>query len=793
LRHFLLASSVLDELSAELCAAVLGIEGPADLIEQVRRRNLFAIEFEGDVNRLRYHDLFRDFLQSCLRREDETSFRQLTRRAAKAYASRGEWERAVSRYLTLGEYEPVTDIVEGTAGYLFGVGRWDTLAGWIDALPEAIRNTKPRLLVERAKIHTERGEHTPALALFEQAERAFTITGDTASAAHLLARKGILLRYQGRYAEAIGQCQQALALTSGDTAEERSAMALAHKNLGLCWLRLGRLVKGRESLHQALHLYEEMAASHDMGMVQHDLGLDYELAGDLTGAVDHYQAALGYWQQLGNLSTWANTLNSLGVVYLLQGKYDQALATLNEALARAQQAQDQRIEAFAFASLGDLHRDLGAYELARGAYAQALAISRRTHAGFVITYALDGLGNTARLQGDLPQARKRLAEALEVAEDHGSAYESGLCRTSLGIVASAEGNLAAARGHLDQAVEILEASDLQHQLARTCLHRAQTAFLAGERKTALVDLERALGLTDQLGFDQFLVVEGQQLQPMLRYAAEQEVRSDVLPQLLERIEAHRGRVAERPEPAVRAEPQPTLKIYALGQSEVEVDGQCLQWTVAKSRDLFFFLLQHPQGQRKEQIGAVFWPDHGPERLDSAFRSTLYRLRRTVFRDGVVFEDGLYRFNRASDYRFDVEAFEGLLHQAEGTAIPGEASALLEEALALYRGDYLPGIYADWSALERERLRGRYQAVLETLAGLYANRRNLQRAVELYQRLLSENPYREGAYRELMHCYYRLGDRAAAIRQYQTCAEILREELGLSPAAETEALYMQIIG
>ena len=63
---------------------------------------------------------------------------------------------------------------------------------------------------------------------------------------------------------------------------------------------------------------------------------------------------------------------------------------------------------------------------------------------------------------------------------------------------------------------------------------------------------------------------------------------------------------------------------------------------------------------------------------------------------------------------------------------------------------------------------------------------------MYQRLLSENPYREGAHRELMRCYYRLNDRAAAIRQYQTCAEILWEELGLSPTPEMEAMYLQII-
>jgi len=118
--------------------------------------------------------------------------------------------------------------------------------------------------------------------------------------------------------------------------------------------------------------------------------------------------------------------------------------------------------------------------------------------------------------------------------------------------------------------------------------------------------------------------------------------------------------------------------------------------------------------------------------------------------------------------------------------------LLERALSLYRGDYLPGIYADWSALERERLRTRYLVALETLAQLYSTGRNLRRAVELYHRVLGLDPYREAVHRDVMRCYQRLGDRAAAIRQYQTCVEVLREDLGLSPARETEEAYLEII-
>jgi DNA-binding SARP family transcriptional activator len=290
-----------------------------------------------------------------------------------------------------------------------------------------------------------------------------------------------------------------------------------------------------------------------------------------------------------------------------------------------------------------------------------------------------------------------------------------------------------------------------------------------------------------------MVVEGLQMSGLLRHAVEQGMDDPLLPHLLERIEDRQARLAARPEPVVQVEQRQALRIRALGQPRVELEGESIQWTTTQSRDLLFCLLQYPQGLRKEEVGGIFWPDHPPHKLDGIFRSTLYRLRRSVFREIVVFEEGLYRFHWDSDYWFDVAAFEGLLDQADRSPVAEQASELLNDALHLYRGDYLEDVYADWCSLERERLRERRLDALQTLAGLYAGWGKLQRAVKEYEQLVAQDPYREPAHRELMRCHYRLGDRVAAIRQYQSCIQILREDLGLNPTTETEELYLQIIG
>ena len=799
LHDFLLASSVLDELSPALCAEVLGVERPALLLAQLRARNLFVIAFEGDEERLRYHDLFRDFLQTTLRRRDEARFRKLVRAAAGAYANRGEWARAVCRYLELGEYEEVADIVERTVTELFELGRWDTLADWIDALPEGVLAAHPRFLVHRAKISSSRGDQAQAIALCDRAERAFTLAGDEGEAASAMALKGYVLGLQGKYNQALDHCRQVMGRVSGETEREQLTLALAQKNIAYSQLRLGRLAEGRDALHQALRLYEGLGKLHDVGLVYHDLGLSYDLAGNLGKAVEHYQAALQQWQKLGSLGPWANTLNGLGVVYHLQGRYGEARQTLKQALAKAGQIGYLGVEALAWASLGDLYRDLGQYHEAQEAYAQALDTAERADKGFVVTYALAGRGDIARRQGELGRAGELLGEAMKHAEAHHSAYEAGLCHEALGVLAGEKGDLLAAQDHLDRAVERFETGGFRRDLARANLHRAQVAYAGGEQAGALADLEQALSLAGELGLDQFLIAEGQRLAPLLRYAAEQGMGEETVRGLLARIEDHLAQVAstrreerkvervEKSKPGAEA-----LKIYTLGVLRVELEGKTIQWRSLQSRDLLFCLLQHPQGLRKETVGDLFWPDHAPHKLHAIFHSTLYRLRRALPEQSVVFEDGVYCFDRTADYWFDVEVFDWHLDRAAEEGRKGRRMALLAEALAVYRGDYLGGVDGDWPILERERLRGRYLAALEELAGLGADQGDLQEAMELYQRLLAEAPYQESAHRGLMACYYRLGDRARAIRQYHRCVELLREELGLSPMPETEELYLKVI-
>jgi DNA-binding SARP family transcriptional activator len=123
-------------------------------------------------------------------------------------------------------------------------------------------------------------------------------------------------------------------------------------------------------------------------------------------------------------------------------------------------------------------------------------------------------------------------------------------------------------------------------------------------------------------------------------------------------------------------------------------------------------------------------------------------------------------------------------------LPGLDSTL--QALALYQGEYLPDArYETWAAGERERLAAIFLEAADKLSEHLIADARYSEAIDLCQRILSQDNCWERAYRNLMASYYKLGDRGQVARTYQRCVQTLREELDVAPAPETKALYERL--
>ncbi|HFQ92651.1 MAG TPA: tetratricopeptide repeat protein, partial [Anaerolineae bacterium] len=100
-------------------------------------------------------------------------------------------------------------------------------------------------------------------------------------------------------------------------------------------------------------------------------------------------------------------------------------------------------------------------------------------------------------------------------------------------------------------------------------------------------------------------------------------------------------------------------------------------------------------------------------------------------------------------------------------------------------------FDEWQFFQADDLRQKLAAALEALIAHYCAQGNTDEAIPLARRFVALDPLHEPAQRLLMQTYAQAGRDSAALRQYELCRQILQAELGVEPAAETQALYRRL--
>jgi DNA-binding SARP family transcriptional activator len=217
--------------------------------------------------------------------------------------------------------------------------------------------------------------------------------------------------------------------------------------------------------------------------------------------------------------------------------------------------------------------------------------------------------------------------------------------------------------------------------------------------------------------------------------------------------------------------------------------------------LAYLILFRHRIHAREVLAGLFWGDHSDEKARSCLSTALWRLRKILEPDEVpkgayllTTPAGDIGFNRESEHWLDIDVFEHhgrqILAKPHQTLTTGEVHQL-EIALNLYRGELLEGFYDEWALRERERLRSLYLHSLAHLLQYYRHFESYKKGLACGHKILDLDPLREEIHREMMRLYYRNGQRALALRQYDNCSKILENELGVPPMEETQLLRFQI--
>jgi len=515
----------------------------------------------------------------------------------------------------------------------------------------------------------------------------------------------------------------------------------------------------------------------------------------------------------------ARALFADGVLSSLQGRSASARPLLEEALATAEANGDARLAAYARNYLGLALASEGNPEATMHLEA-ALAYMRGANDLYGARLALLLLGTAAAAGGDLDRAVRLTEEGVDAAREFGQGRELGIALRQLAIVEIRRGNAAKAAACAREAVEALQ-RDPQHYFVAISLEALAVAlvdlgrpleaarlFGAGERIREMIGVA-VLKIDAELYAARIEAVrtgeggreggsawdEGRALG--VAGAIAFAVGLDRLPTVPAPRAVPEGEGSARREAPTPEAPSFDLVVLALGPLEIRVDGEPLPaaaWSHAKPRELLLYLLAHPGGRTREQIGLTFWRDSAPAQVKNSFHVALHHLRKALGHpEWIRFEGDRYGLAEEVRCYFDAGVFEEEMGRRLRRGRESPPAEELETVLTLYRGDFLgEETVGDWHLEHRDHLRRLYVDGMLALGKAKLRIEEPGEAVEIFRRVVLLDDLHEEAHRHLMVGHARSGDRMAAIRQYERLAALLKDELSAVPEEETVALHQGLL-
>jgi DNA-binding SARP family transcriptional activator/tetratricopeptide (TPR) repeat protein len=233
----------------------------------------------------------------------------------------------------------------------------------------------------------------------------------------------------------------------------------------------------------------------------------------------------------------------------------------------------------------------------------------------------------------------------------------------------------------------------------------------------------------------------------------------------------------------------TAEVHLLGRFDIRADtGQSLVLPAGKVSAIVAALAFAPNHRHsREFLAALLWGDYPEQQARGSLRFALSVLRKALAHSQCLslFASKEAVWLEVASLRVDALQFETLANSNRAVDWQGAAD--------LYQGDFLEGLtvrseqFEEWVRAHRTGLRGLFERTLDKLLAHAQASGQEELAVQIAQRHLTFDPLREDIHRILIAIFRGQGRAAAALKQYDWCAELLKSELNARPDRETSRL------
>ncbi len=551
--------------------------------------------------------------------------------------------------------------------------------------------------------------------------------------------------------------------------------AIGHKLAGALWRFWGQTWQLSEAEHWWKKALEgpQPEEGRDWGQVLNGAGSFIYVSGNLDQGRELLGRAAEVLGRSGDLVHQSMALGTMAHLCATQRNLDAALDCAERAAALARQVPETWPLCHVMSSgLALVHRRMGRHDLAEACLAEALTKSRQGEP------SPWGLAAVTRASAELAADRGNFHTAREHAVIAIVAVRSLL------------------DPHLATRVLLLAEQVLQGTAQFAGAAEASGAIDAAKSSGMLLLLEEAQAHRERIDALRRVLGEDEYARCAARGAAR--TVDQALAAAVEVMDAAQITPASRATAASDAIASPAQELTVRALGTIEIEGREASRLVegpghARCRELFIYLLIHPEGQTRDQIGLEFWPEASAVQVKNNFHVLLHKLRKALGHAEIIIASGpLYRINPAMRVWFDVAECEREIPASLRKSGSSDAFTRLEAALALYRGRFMFGTSeADWILAYRDRLQMLQAKGLSALADLQIKRADRDGAIGTLERLVRVDELHEPSWRRLMTCLAESGRRDEALMHYLRLIRRLRDELDVDPEPATQALARKL--
>ncbi|HEX6817687.1 MAG TPA: LuxR C-terminal-related transcriptional regulator [Ktedonobacterales bacterium] len=399
IQQFLLHTSILDRMCANLCEAVALDRNSRAVLDHLEHANLFLIPLDAERRWYRYHHLFADLLRRRVGHMEPDLVAHLHRRASDWYERHLFIADAVHHALQAHDVERAADLSEAHATDI-GLRRGEigTILTWIDALPASLRRTRPLLGAQHAAILLLLGECDTARPVIEDAEAA--LAAGIPALAHV--------DRDALYLTADEQIPHQLRPVVGQLAALQAILALYRGDLSRVDALSQRAVDLTPETDPIWHARAQLNSVWK-----------HRLTGDAGAATEQRMTAVvtavrrsgqTYYPELATIN--------LAHLYVLQGWMHRARATYELALHALERGVTHTIvEMYGHLGLGEIHYEWNELDLAEHHLGQGVRMLRERQ-GAHAEWSTAGYLALARVyaaRGEHDRARATLEALIELA------------------------------------------------------------------------------------------------------------------------------------------------------------------------------------------------------------------------------------------------------------------------------------------------------------------------------------------------------------------------------------------